>query len=110
MSYTVIALLGRSADKSIAFASIQNLKTLFDAVAWIDFDLFTSSVRQLVMSTLDSVDSGSSSLDWKDVEVALFALYMFGEPASKGQSRELFDVTFTYLKYHDAEQRKALLV
>lgn len=65
--------------------SLQNMKTLFDAVAWIDFDLFTNSVRQLILSTLDSVDSGNSSLDWKDVELALYVLYMYGEPAAKGE-------------------------
>lgn len=57
---------------------------LFDAIAWIDFDLFSNSVRQLIVSTLDSVDSGSSNLDWKDVELALYVLYLYGEPAGKG--------------------------
>lgn len=65
-------------------SSVQQLKMLFDAIAWIDFDLFSNSVRQLIVTTLDSVDSGSSNLDWKDVELALYVLYLYGEPASKG--------------------------
>lgn len=44
-------------------------------------------MRQLIVSTLDSVDSGTSNLDWKDVELALYVLYMYGEPAAKGASR-----------------------
>ena len=64
--------------------SPQNLKTLFDAVAWIDFDIFTSSVKALVVQTIDSVDSGAQSLSWNDVEVALYVLYILGEPATKG--------------------------
>lgn len=62
---------------------------LYDGIAWIDYDLFASNIRNLVNSTLDTVDSGSGNLDWKDVEVALHALYLFGEPASKGQSPNL---------------------
>ena len=69
----------------VAFLDFRrNLKTIFDAVAAVDFDLFATDVKSLITRTLDSVDSGSSDLEWMDVEVALFVLYSYGEPAQKG--------------------------
>lgn len=68
----------------VAFLDFRrNLKTIFDAVAAVDFDLFATDVKGLITRTLDSVDSGSSDLEWMDVEVALFVLYSYGEPAQK---------------------------
>lgn len=73
-----------------AFAEFRkNLKTIFDAVAWIDFGLFSGDIKDMLFRTLDSVDSGSTgSLAWNDVELVLHVLYLYGEPAQKGEAQQ----------------------
>lgn len=61
----------------------KQLKTVFDAVAWIDFDLFSSACRNLIFTMLDAVDAGGQGQTWSDVEVTLYVLYIYGEPAAK---------------------------
>lgn len=69
-----------------AFAEFRkNLKTLFDAIAWIDFTLFSGDIKDMLFRTLDGVDAGAAgSLAWNDVELVLHVLYLYGEPAQKG--------------------------
>ena len=59
------------------------MKTVYDAVAWIDFDLLSEGCKNFVFSTLDAVDAGGAGQSWEDVELALYILYLYGEPAAK---------------------------
>jgi exportin-T len=74
-------------EEVMAFAEFRkNLKTLFDAIAWIDFGLFSGDIKNMLFTTLDSIDAGSGNLAWNDVELVLHVLYLYGEPAQKGQA------------------------
>lgn len=64
----------------------KNLRTLFDAIAWIDWNIFTETVKGLIMMTLQSGNENLQNLQWMDAEVALYVLYILGEAAAKGTS------------------------
>jgi len=64
----------------------KNLRTLFDAVAWIDWNIFTETVKGLIVMTLQSGNDNLQNLRWMDAEVALYVLYILGEAAAKGIS------------------------
>lgn len=72
----------------------RNLRTLFDAIAWIDWNIFTETVKGLIVMTLQSGNENLQNLQWMDAEVALYVLYILGEAAAKGTSILLFSPVF----------------
>ncbi|PKY18419.1 ARM repeat-containing protein [Rhizophagus irregularis] len=62
----------------------KNLKTFFDAIYNIDEQLFTSYVHTAVINTLDKYQRVGNSIDWRELELALHVLLLYGE-AFKGQ-------------------------
>jgi Exportin-T len=71
----------------------QDLKIIFDAIASLDTDVFTTTVRSLVFTALDAVDAGglpAAALAWSDIELVLFVIYCYGE-AIKSEFGEPLD-------------------
>ncbi|KAL1916477.1 uncharacterized protein VTP21DRAFT_5668 [Calcarisporiella thermophila] len=57
----------------------KGLKVFFDNIAAIDETLFSSFVLSAVVSTLDRFQEQGSKMDWRDLELALYVLYLYGE-------------------------------
>lgn len=64
--------------------TLQSLKSFYDSIAALDYVLFTSYVHSVVMSTFEKFKNLGASLDWRELELALYVLYLYGE-ARKGQ-------------------------
>ncbi|RIA97435.1 armadillo-type protein [Glomus cerebriforme] len=62
----------------------KNLKTFFEAICNIDEQLFTSYVHTAVINTLVKYQRVRNSIDWRELELALHVLLLYGE-AFKGQ-------------------------
>ncbi|CAG8571231.1 11366_t:CDS:10 [Funneliformis mosseae] len=61
----------------------KNLKAFFDAIFNIDESLFTSYVHTAVVNTLEKYQMVENSVDWRELELALHVLLLYGE-AFKG--------------------------
>ncbi|RUO96313.1 armadillo-type protein [Jimgerdemannia flammicorona] len=61
-----------------------SLKGFSDAIAAIDDALYTSYVHSVVIGTFDAFEKLGAEVDWREAELALHVLYLFGE-ASRGQ-------------------------
>ncbi|EPS43840.1 hypothetical protein H072_2067 [Dactylellina haptotyla CBS 200.50] len=59
----------------------KKIKGLQDALASTDIDLYCSAISVLVVNTLDRCSQGP--IDWRDLELALHQMYLFGEVAVK---------------------------
>ncbi|KAF3902259.1 Exportin-T [Arthrobotrys entomopaga] len=59
----------------------KKIKSLQDALASTDIDLYCSAISVLVVNTLDRCRHGS--IDWRDLELALHQMFLFGEVAVK---------------------------
>ncbi|CAG8432820.1 11500_t:CDS:10 [Diversispora eburnea] len=62
----------------------KNLKSFFDIIYNIDSQLFTTYVHFAVLNTLANYEKAGNSFDWRDLELALHVLLLYGE-AIKGQ-------------------------
>ncbi|CAG8496785.1 4753_t:CDS:10, partial [Cetraspora pellucida] len=62
----------------------KNLKSFFEAIYHIDTQLFTTYIRLAVVSTLDNYAKLGNTLDWRELELALYLLHLYGE-AIKGK-------------------------
>lgn len=81
---------GGSDDNAPFLELRQSLRILFDAVAFIDDQLFTEKVRPVVTGVLDAVTAGGGAqLTWQRVELVLQILWLWGE-ADKGALLFLF--------------------
>lgn len=63
----------------------QQLKTMQDTVSTIDEALYIDLMSQLVEGTFDRMarQGGSNSVDWRDVDLALYEMSSFGELAMR---------------------------
>lgn len=63
----------------------QQLKTMQDTVSTIDENLYIELMSQLVEGTFDRMaqQGGSNSVDWRDVDLALYEMSSFGELAMR---------------------------
>jgi len=61
----------------------RQLKTMQDAISTIDEHLFIDLMSQLVEGTFDRMQGGSNSVDWRDVDLALYEMSSFGEMAMR---------------------------
>ncbi|KAF3901666.1 Exportin-T [Orbilia brochopaga] len=59
----------------------KKIKTLQDALASTDIDLYCSAISVLVVNTLDRCRQ--RPVDWRDLELALHQMFLFGEVAVK---------------------------
>ncbi|KAF0551511.1 Xpo1-domain-containing protein [Gigaspora margarita] len=62
----------------------KSLKSFFEAIYHIDSQLFTTYIRLAVISTLDNYAKLGNALDWRELELALHLLHLYGE-AIKGK-------------------------
>jgi len=61
----------------------KQLKTMQDAISTIDENLYIDLMSQLVEGTFDRMQGGNNSVDWRDVDLALYEMYSFGEMAMR---------------------------
>lgn len=63
----------------------RHLKTMQDAVSAIDESLYIDLMSQLVEGTFDRMaqQGGSGSVDWRDLDLALYEMSSFGEMAMR---------------------------
>ncbi|KAF3083296.1 pre-tRNA nuclear export protein [Orbilia oligospora] len=59
----------------------KKIKSLQDALASTDIDLYCSAISVLVVNTLERCRQGS--INWRDLELALYQMFLFGEVAVK---------------------------
>jgi exportin-T len=57
----------------------KRLLSFQDSIGAIDPELYSRSLGDLITSTFQAMNSGSSQ-NWRDVEVALFEMHVFAEP------------------------------
>lgn len=57
----------------------KKLKTLQDTVASIDEGLYIQSLTNLIGNTFERVAQGGGGVDWREVETALYEMFLFGE-------------------------------
>ena len=61
----------------------KRLHILQQAVAAVDENMYTEKITDVVVSTIESFNAQRGQLDWRDTELALHQLYLFGELAMK---------------------------
>jgi len=61
----------------------KRLHNLQKAVAAVDENVYTESVRDIVVSTLEKFRSQNGQLDWRELELALHEMDLFGDVAYK---------------------------
>ncbi|KAL8972081.1 MAG: hypothetical protein Q9183_000736 [Haloplaca sp. 2 TL-2023] len=57
----------------------KRLHVLQQAVAAVDDNLFQDKISTVVISTFDRFQRDSSQVDWRDLDLALYEMYLFGE-------------------------------
>lgn len=63
----------------------KRLQNLQKSVAAVDENLFVEVISNLVATTLQNLDERGAQMDWRDVDLALYELVLFGEIAQPGQ-------------------------
>jgi exportin-T len=67
-------------DEEAEFHDLRKrLLSFQDSIGAIDPNLYSHSLRDLIMSTFQAVSVGSTE-NWRDLEVALLELHTFAEP------------------------------
>ena len=61
----------------------KRLHTLQQAVAAVDENLYTRKITDLVLPTFETFKQRNGQVDWRDLELALHELYLFGELGMK---------------------------
>lgn len=61
----------------------KRLNILQQQIIAVDENLVTMTVSELIKQTFQGVSSGNSNLDWRDVELALYQMHIFGDYAFK---------------------------
>lgn len=63
----------------------KRLQVLQKTVAVVDQNLYVEVLTNLVANTLQKLDEQGSNMDWRDVDLALHEMYLFGELAMPNQ-------------------------
>ncbi len=63
----------------------KKLQILQKSVAAIDQDLYMETLSNLVASTFSNLDQQGSQIDWRDLDLALHEIYLFGDLALPNQ-------------------------
>ncbi|KAL2809766.1 Exportin-T [Aspergillus granulosus] len=64
----------------------KRLGTLQQIVATVDERLYMDAVSEVVATTFENMRQAGSQLDWRDLDLALHEMYLFGETAVKSGS------------------------
>lgn len=62
----------------------KRLQVLQQAIAAVNTDLYLDSMSKVVIGTFDKYQNLGGQLDWRDIELAMHELFLFGELALKG--------------------------
>ncbi|KID85398.1 tRNA exportin [Metarhizium guizhouense ARSEF 977] len=63
----------------------RKLQNLQKTIAAIDQQLYMNMLSNLVASTFQTLDQRGSEMDWRDLDLALYEMYLFGELALPNQ-------------------------
>lgn len=63
----------------------RKLQNLQKTIAAIDQQLYMDMLSNLVANTFQTLDQRGSDMDWRDLDLALFEMYLFGELALPNQ-------------------------
>ena len=63
----------------------RKLQNLQKTIAAIDQTLYMDSLSNLVATTFQTLDQQGSQMDWRDLDLALYEMYLFGELALPNQ-------------------------
>ncbi|KAL8329411.1 hypothetical protein RB597_004922 [Gaeumannomyces tritici] len=63
----------------------KRLQNLQKSVAAVDENLFVEVISNLVAATLQNLNERGAQMDWRDIDLALYELLLFGEIAQPGQ-------------------------
>ncbi|KAL8943606.1 MAG: hypothetical protein Q9216_000971 [Gyalolechia sp. 2 TL-2023] len=61
----------------------KRLHVLQQAIALVDDHLYQEKISTVVVSTFENFQRGGSQIDWRDLDLALHEMYLFGEYALK---------------------------
>ena len=64
----------------------KRLQVLQKTVATVDQDLFLEVISNLVSNTFQTLDQQGSHMDWRDLDLTLHEMYLFGELALPNQT------------------------
>lgn len=64
----------------------KRLQVLQKTVATVDQDLFVEVISNLVSNTFQTLDQQGSQMDWRDLDLTLHEMYLFGELALPNQA------------------------
>ncbi|PNS21488.1 hypothetical protein CAC42_1267 [Sphaceloma murrayae] len=64
----------------------KRLHVLQQTVAAVDENLFMNTISRLVANTFNGIDAGDSRITWRELDLALHEMYLFGELAIKSGS------------------------
>lgn len=59
----------------------KRLQNLQKSVAAVDQNLYLETLSNLVARTFETLDQQGASMDWRDLDLALYEMYLFGELA-----------------------------
>ncbi|PSR94576.1 exportin 1-like protein [Coniella lustricola] len=63
----------------------KRLQNLQKSVAAVDQSLYLETLSNLVANTFQTLDQRGSQMDWRDLDLALYEMYLFGELALPNQ-------------------------
>ncbi|KAF2155973.1 hypothetical protein K461DRAFT_251985 [Myriangium duriaei CBS 260.36] len=61
----------------------KRLHVLEQTVAAVDENVFMQTISRLVATTFNGIDSGDNSITWRELDLALYEMFLFGELAVK---------------------------
>ncbi|GAM83396.1 hypothetical protein ANO11243_013840 [Dothideomycetidae sp. 11243] len=61
----------------------KRLHVLEQTIAGVNEGLFMQTISQLVANTFNSIDVGHNNVSWREVDLALYEMFLFGELAVK---------------------------
>ncbi|KAL4805936.1 Exportin-T [Aspergillus unguis] len=64
----------------------KRLGTLQQMIASVDERLYMDAVSEVVATTFENLRQSGAQLDWRDLELALHEMFLFGESATRGGS------------------------
>ncbi|KIW00163.1 uncharacterized protein PV09_08338 [Verruconis gallopava] len=88
MEYDETASWGEEEDQTdeAEFLELRKrLHVLQQNVAAIDEQLYMDTLTNLVANTLNKLGAGSNEINWRELDLALYEMYLFGDLASKNK-------------------------
>lgn len=76
---------GEQTDEAEFHELRKRLHVLQQTVAAIDESFYIETLSRVVNETFNRLSTGGQSLDWRDLDLALYEMYLFGELAVRNQ-------------------------